>query len=93
MRLHHIVHSSLRFALCPGRGVPLRAADSFCECVTFGVLGIWGLLRSSGGLGRGAVGRLLVVVGRGLLSSHAQRRTKEKQEEEEEEGKMKRGKK
>ena len=54
----------LCFASCSGKGDDLPAADSFCNCVTFGILGSFE--RQSGLL---VIGWLLVVVGRCLLSS------------------------
>lgn len=50
------------------------AVDSFCECVMFRILGIFREYTNVRGPGEGiAVGRWLVAVGQGLLTSHAQR--------------------
>ena len=61
----------------------LPAADSFCDCVTFGILGTFQRVYKCEGLGKRngllVVGSLLlVVVGLCLSSSSAQRRNKNK---------------
>ena len=59
----------------------LPAADSSCDCVTFGILGTFHgvYINARGPRGRVAVGCwLLVVVGHDLLSSCMQRNNKKK---------------
>jgi hypothetical protein len=60
--------------------VILPAADSFCDCLTFGTLGTLQSIYKCQGPKRCG---WLVVIGHGLLSGHALRRNKEEEEEEE----------
>ena len=74
MLLQTVCSSWLWFALCSSRGMVLPVAESFCHCVTFGILDTFRRVP------RGRVSCWRVVVGNGLFSCCEQRRKNHKKE-------------